>query len=72
MKEYDVLATKSMKHYRVLAKWKEGHNRNGQVDTFCNEKEALDHAQWWTNKSGRKDHIQSVEVSHIIRLVVAK
>jgi len=61
-----------MKYYKVEAKWKKGHDLGSQVDSFCNEKEALDHAQWWTNKSGRKDDIQSVEVSHIIRLVIAK
>lgn len=71
-KEYYVPVTKSDKVFRVKAEWKKDHDLGSQIDTFSTEKDAIDHAQWWTNKSGRKDYIQAVEVSHIIRLVVAK
>jgi len=71
MKEYSVQVLKSDKLFKVKAEWKKSHDMESQVDTFSNEKDALDHAQWWTNKSIRRDQIQSVQVSHIIRHVIA-
>jgi len=72
MKEYHVPVTKSDKVFTVKAYWKADHDLGSQVDSFANEKEAIEHAQWWTNKSLRRNQIQSVEVTQTIRLVVAK
>ena len=74
MKEYKVAVLKSDNYYKVRAAWSTGRDDDttGQVDMFSNEKEAIEHAQWWTNESGRKDEIDSVEVAHIIRLVCSK
>ena len=73
MKEYKVSVLKSDNYYKVRASWStDRDDTTGQVDVFSNEKEAIEHAQWWTNKSGRKDEIDRVEVAHIIRLVHSK
>jgi len=73
MKEYKVLILKSDKVYTVTAKWfTDRDDTTGQTDVFASEKEAIEHAQWWTNKSGRVDEITSVEVTHTIRYVVAQ
>ena len=70
MKNYEVLTLKSDNVYTVKASWSSNGQDGKQVDKFSSEKEAIEHAQWWTNKSDRKDEIDSVEVAHIIRYVV--
>ena len=72
MKKYSVQVLKSDNLFKVKAEWKKSHDTGSQVDTFSSEKDALDHAKWWTNESCRMDYIQSVQVSQIIRHVVAK
>tara|TARA_R110000787_G_scaffold278581_1_gene388376 strand:+ start:120 stop:407 length:288 start_codon:yes stop_codon:yes gene_type:complete len=72
MKKYSVQVLKSDNLFKVKAEWKKSHDLGSQVDTFSNEKDALDHASYWTNESSKMDYIQSVQVSQIIRHVVAK
>tara|TARA_R100000773_G_C4209428_1_gene109358 strand:+ start:44 stop:262 length:219 start_codon:yes stop_codon:yes gene_type:complete len=72
MKEYTVNTVKSDNVFGVKATWSKDREHETQVDYFNNEKEAIDHAQWWTNKSGQRNHIVSVEVTQVIRYVVAK
>tara|TARA_Y100000114_G_scaffold135180_1_gene135870 strand:+ start:188 stop:406 length:219 start_codon:yes stop_codon:yes gene_type:complete len=70
MKNYEVLTLKSDNVYTVKASWSSNGQDGEQVDKFSSEKEAIEHAQWWTNRSDRKDEIDTVEVAHIIRYVV--
>ncbi len=68
MKEFSVPILKSDKVFKVTVRY---NTHDSRVDTFSNEKDAVDHAQFLTNKSDTRDYIESVEVSHIIRYVVA-
>jgi len=72
MQEYSVQVLKSDNLFKVKVEWKKDHSPYSQVDTCSSEQEAIRHAQWLTNVSCIKDHIQSVQVSQIIRHVVAK
>tara|TARA_X000001388_G_C2187547_1_gene106185 strand:+ start:84 stop:302 length:219 start_codon:yes stop_codon:yes gene_type:complete len=72
MKEYKVSVLKSDNVFAVKASWSKDREQETQVDYFGSENEAIEHAQWWTNKSGHKNHIVSVEVTQVIRYVVAK
>ena len=72
MKEYTVNTVKSDNVFGVKATWLKDCEHETQVDYFNSEKEAIDYAQWWTNKSAYKNHIVSVEVTQVIRYVIAK
>ena len=72
MKEYTVNTVKSDNVFGVKATWSKDREHETQVHYFNNEKEAIDYAQWWTNKSAYRNHIVSVEVTQVIRYVVAK
>tara|TARA_R110002012_G_scaffold135112_1_gene288762 strand:+ start:392 stop:631 length:240 start_codon:yes stop_codon:yes gene_type:complete len=77
IKEYTVNTVKSDKIFCVeveLSKERNERITNEDIffDTFCSEKEALDHAEWWTQKSGLRNDVESVLVTQIIRQVIAK
>jgi hypothetical protein len=70
MKNYEVLTLKSDNVYTVEASWSSNGQDGKQLDRFSSEKEAIEHAQWWTNKSNRRDEIDVVKVTQVIRCVV--
>ena len=72
MKEYAINIVKSDNVFGVKASWSKDHEHETEVDYFGSEKEAIDHAEWWTQKSGYRNHIVSVEVTQVIRYIVAK
>jgi hypothetical protein len=77
IKEYTVNTVKSDNIFCVeveLSKERKERIINEDIcfDTFCSEKEALDRAEWWTQKSGFRNDVESVLVTQIIRQVIAK
>ena len=72
MKEYIVNTIKSDNVFGVKASWSKDGERETEVDYFGNEQKALDHAEWWTQKSAYRNHVVSVEVTQVIRYMVTK
>lgn len=70
-KNYSVSILSSDNVYKVTVKY----NRIAMstlIETFPSKEKAVEQAQWYTNGSKDKDSVQSVEVSHVIRYVVAE
>ena len=71
-KEFTLNTTKSDNVFAVLASWSKDHEHETQVDYFGSEREAINHSVWWTQKSAYRNHIVSVEVTQVIKYIVAK
>ncbi len=70
-KKYSVSILSSDNVYKVTVKY----NRltmPALIETFPSKEKAIEQAQWYTNGSKDSDKVLSVEVSHVIRYVVAE
>jgi|DEB0MinimDraft_4_1074332.scaffolds.fasta_scaffold194636_1 hypothetical protein len=70
-KNYSVSILSSDNVYKVTVKYNR-YTMPTLIETFPSKERAIEQAQWYTNGSYEKNSVQSVEVSHVLRYVVAE
>ncbi len=65
-KEYQVVTYKTDNVFEVKVSFKGGGHLNCEVNTFGDEQQAKEHANWAMFESGYADKVDYVRVNHVI------